>query len=55
MVNIMGWGNSFGQREVFIEENGKIAENMEMANLWEVVALFMRESGKMGDIMARED
>ena len=51
----MGLENSFGQKEVFIEDNGKIAENMEMANLQEVAALFMKESGKMGDIMARED
>lgn len=45
----------FGQKEAFIEENGRIVENMEMVNLLEAAALFMRVNGKMVDITGKED
>jgi cell fate (sporulation/competence/biofilm development) regulator YmcA (YheA/YmcA/DUF963 family) len=55
MVNITGLVSSFGQKEAFIEENGRIVENMEMVNLLEAAALFMRVNGKMVDITGKED
>ena len=47
--------NLHGQMVVFIEENGKIVENMEMASLWGLMEPFMKVNGKMADIMAKED
>ena len=55
MENIMGSVNLLGQMAASIEVNGKIVENMEMANLLEVLVLFMKGNGKMEDIMAKVD